>query len=220
MKKILLGTLFVVGAVLAVEAEGLKFVTTLSQPVGVFKNVEAVNAANTSTIHSVNFCYHKVSNPGVINSKKTTVMTNLTLDNNATLASDSSVGDLTVTSFELWGKDDLSRTQLNDSTKASLIANSLQASGKTPATNKGVKILLTNGFFGDLAASMKSVVASLDNMNIKVSADTGAVYADGVVSTPKKTGQWEKIACADGEKDLTTDDGKKCADTQQVLIVK
>ena len=184
--------------------------------------MEAVNAANTSTIHSVNFCHNAVSNPGVMDSQKTTVMDDLTLAASATLASDSSVGKLEVVSFVLKGED-MSLANLASASNASLVAKSLQAGSITPSGK--VKILLTKNDsvfpkvrkqLGTTIPSMKSVVASMNKMAIIGKA----VYEDGVVSSTQKTGQWEKIACADGEKDLTTNDDKKCADKQRVLIVK
>ena len=56
MKKLLSGIFILACGATWVQADELKFVTALSQPIGAFANVESINQKRPSEAFFVNFC--------------------------------------------------------------------------------------------------------------------------------------------------------------------
>uniref|UniRef100_UPI003D0B89D6 hypothetical protein n=1 Tax=Candidatus Avelusimicrobium aviculae TaxID=3416206 RepID=UPI003D0B89D6 len=61
MKKILTSMALISLGVAVIQAEELKFVTVLSQPIGAFAQVESLNEERASKTLFVNFCNTSVS---------------------------------------------------------------------------------------------------------------------------------------------------------------
>lgn len=70
---------------LPASAESMKFVTSLSQPVGLFSSVDVVSATNPDSVYHLNFCSSKVSSGEI--SVKSLYGLQLKLSNNAVLTS-------------------------------------------------------------------------------------------------------------------------------------
>ncbi len=215
MKKNFLFVLLFLAAAVGAQADALRFVTTLSQPVGVFKNVEAVDANATSNIYSVNFCRDTVSNSGDISSKKATVVNNLSLiHSSSVLSSTEGVDNLVVKSFQLKGND-LNIAVIQTSTP-SVKAKSLQAKNVTLTTSsdtdKGVKIwvkdtILQRAFPNNSSHNISTVVAS---MNAKMEIPGVAVYSGGPETTNLASNmRWNSIACATNETSCNSTEASK-----------
>lgn len=216
MKKNFLFVLLFLAAAVGAQADALQFVTTLSQPVGVFKNVEAVDANATSNIYSVNFCRDTVSTNGSISSKKATVVNNLVLSHSSSvLSSTEGVYNLVVKSFQLKGND-LNIAAIQTSTP-SVRAKSLQAQYRTLTTSsdtdkEGVKIwvkdtLLQRPFPNDSSHDISTVVAS---MNAEMKIPGVAVYSGGPETTNLASNmRWNSIACATSETSCNSTEASK-----------
>ncbi|MBR3632251.1 MAG: hypothetical protein IKN49_04250 [Elusimicrobiaceae bacterium] len=216
MRKNLLFVSLFLAAAIGAQADGLKFVTTLSQPVGVFQNIEAVDANATSNIYSVNFCRDTVARGGSISSKKATVVTDLLLTKpSSVLSSADGVDNLVVKSFQLKGSDlntDALQTSIPSVKAKSLQAQNIALTTTSLIPEKGVKIwvkdtILQRAFPNNSSHNMSTVVAS---MNAKMNIPNVAVYSTGPESANLASNmRWHSIACATGETSCNSTNASK-----------
>ena len=210
---------------LLAQAEEMKFVTMLSQPVGVFKQVDLVDASKTSTMNKLIFC-QKGSNCQMTAKQRVVIPNNLTLEGDATtLKADSTVGVYYVNTFVLRGPEKAAGDAASltakglEAVQSRLVASKIYEFVDSEKFPRRVKIHLKNypfSYNGDLT----SRIASFNTMTVtgtavlkKIATETGA----------KATSlNWQTVNCADSStavSDCAADSGKecKCESTIRVL---
>lgn len=206
----------------ALRADQLRFVTLLSQPVGVFSRVQLVDANATSKIARLDFCNNPstdqradcqaragVKADGAANTvafKGLTVGQNsapkggFRLNQNTKLGADSTVKNFYVHTFNLNGGNDYTSEDLSSNAAPTAIFASLKGEeassiyGKVKILHINVPLNLTN------LSLVKTKIASLDSMTIT----NKAVFSDGKAGTNNKGAhgeafRWTTIACSQGE---------------------
>ena len=184
---------------LAGAAESMSFVTTLSQPVGIFKNLDTVGSSATSTINRVKFCMKgkDLSTCNINSTSSTNVLQIDTVNlngNNSTLTTQN-VANFYVKSFLLQGDD------LSPNASEELRAKDLVLNGVTPTGN--IKILLTQDVAFTYNAAMTTKIAAFDNMVI---SGVAQFYKDpNLVDKKMQWGQPLNNQCPTGSTCSVTD---------------
>ena len=172
------------------QAEELKFVTMLSQPVGVFKQVDLVNADKTSQMTKLAFCQGgKDTCTGTITAQEQVkIPGSLILSGTKSSLNTQFVPTYYVKTFTLYGKNLAS----NSSEKATLTALTLTA--KQFTTGNKVKILIPEHPFA-YTKTINSKVAAFNTMSIKNIATLSNTASETGAAASYLT--WKQVNCSE-----------------------